>query len=67
MTWEEDEPTTAVAGEETTPPAEESAPTPQVEFEAPAVEAKLPKASIVDGEYSAKVQVTPKSSRSHQV
>jgi hypothetical protein len=67
MTWEEDEPTTAVAGEETTPPAEESAPTPQVESEAPAVEAKLPEASIVDGEYSAKVQVTPKSSRSHQV
>jgi hypothetical protein len=67
LTWEEDEPTTAVAGEETAPPAEESAPTPQAESEAPAVEATLPKASIVEGEYFAQVQVTPKSSRNRQV
>jgi hypothetical protein len=67
LTWEEDEPTTAVAEEETAPPAEESAPTPQAESEAPAVEATLPEASIVEGEYFAQVQVTPKSSRSRQV
>jgi hypothetical protein len=56
-----------VAGEETTSPAEESAPAPQAESEAPAVEATLPEASIVEGEYSAQVQVTPESSRSRQV
>jgi hypothetical protein len=49
------------------PPAEESAPTPQAESEAPAVEATLPEASIIDGEYFAQVQVTPKSSRIRQV
>jgi hypothetical protein len=67
LTWEKDEPITVVAGEETTPPAEESAPTPQAESEVPAVEATLPKASIVEGEYFAQVQVIPKSSRSRQV
>jgi hypothetical protein len=67
LTWEEDEPTTAVAGEETAPPAEGSASTPQEESEAPAVEATLPEASIVEGEYCARLQVTPKSSRSYQV
>jgi hypothetical protein len=67
LTWEEDEPTTTVAGEETAPPAEESAPAPQAESEAPAVEATLPEASIVEGEYFAQVQVTPKSSRIRQV
>jgi hypothetical protein len=67
LTWEEDEPTTAVAEEETALPAEESAPAPQVESEAPAVETTLPEASIVEGEYFAQVLVTPKSSRSCQV
>jgi hypothetical protein len=67
LTWEEDEPTTVVAGEETVPPAEGSAPTPQAESEAPAVEATLPEASIVEGEYFAQVQLTPKSNRSRQV
>jgi hypothetical protein len=67
LTWEEDEPTTAVAGGETAPPAEESAPTPQAESEAPAVEATLPEAGIVEGEYFAQVQVTPKSNRNRQV
>jgi hypothetical protein len=67
LTWEEDEPTTAVAEEEVAPPAEESAPTPQAESEAPAVDATLPEASVVDGEYFAQVQVAPKSSRSRQV
>jgi hypothetical protein len=56
-----------VAGEETAPPAEEFAPASQAESEAPAVEATLPKASIVEGEYSSQVQVTPESSRSRQV
>jgi hypothetical protein len=56
-----------VAGEETAPPAEESASASQAESEAPAVEATLPEASIVEGEYSAQVQVTPKSSRSRQI
>jgi hypothetical protein len=64
LTWEEDEPATAVAEEENTPPAEESAPAPQAESEAPAVEATLPEASIVEGEYFAQVLVTPESGRS---
>jgi hypothetical protein len=44
-----------VAEEETAPPAGESAPTPQAEPEAPASEATLSVASIVEGEYSTKV------------
>jgi hypothetical protein len=67
LSWEEDEPATAVAEEEATPPAEESAPAPQAESEAPAVEATLSEASVVDGEYFAQVEVAPKSSRSRQV
>jgi hypothetical protein len=39
-----------------TPAAEESAPAPQAESEAPAVEATLPKASIVEGEFTARTQ-----------
>jgi hypothetical protein len=38
-------------------PAEESAPAPQAEPEAPDTEATLPVASIVEGEYSAEVEV----------
>jgi hypothetical protein len=53
LTWEEDEPAAAVAEEETTPPAEDSAPAPQAESEALAEEARLPEASIVEGEYFA--------------
>jgi hypothetical protein len=49
------------------PSAEEFAPAPQAESEAPAVEATLPEDSIVEGEYFAQVQVTPKSSRTRQV
>jgi hypothetical protein len=56
-----------VAKEETAPPAEESAPDSQVESEVPTVEATLPEASIVEGEYSTQVQVTPESSRSREV
>jgi hypothetical protein len=63
LTWEEDEPTIEVAEEEAAPPAEESAPAPQVESEVPAAEATLPEASVVEGDYFAQVQVTPKSSR----
>jgi hypothetical protein len=51
LSWEGDEPSTAVA-EEVAPPAEESAPAPQGVPEAPATEAALPKASVVEGEYS---------------
>jgi hypothetical protein len=39
------------------PPAEESAPTPQAEPKAPVAEATLPEASVVEGEYSAEVDV----------
>jgi hypothetical protein len=67
LTWEGDEPATAVAEEEAAPPTEESVPSAQVESEAPAAEATLPEASIVEGEYFAQVQVTPKSSRSRRV
>jgi hypothetical protein len=67
LTQEGDEPATAVAEEETAPPTEEYIPTPQAESEAPAVEATLPEASIVDSEYFAQVQVATKSSRSRQV
>jgi hypothetical protein len=52
LSWEGDEPATAVVEEGATPPAEESAPAPQAEPEAPAAEATLPEASVVEGEYS---------------
>jgi hypothetical protein len=51
LSWEGDEPSSAVE-EEVTPPAEESAPASQVVPEPPATEAPLPEASIVEGEYS---------------
>jgi hypothetical protein len=57
LSWEGDEPASAVAEEEATLPAEESAPTPQAEPEAPAAKATLPEASIVEGEYSTVVEV----------
>jgi hypothetical protein len=66
LTWDGDEPSTAVAEEESTPAAEESALAPQAESEAPAVEAALPEASVVEGEYTAQVQVSSRSSRSCQ-
>jgi hypothetical protein len=55
-----------MAEEESAPAAEESAPAPQAESEAPAVEAALPEASIVEGEYTARVQVSSRSSHSRQ-
>jgi hypothetical protein len=48
------------------PAAEESALAPQAESEAPAVEAALPEASVVEGEYTARVQVSSRSSHSRQ-
>jgi hypothetical protein len=48
-----------VAEEEAAPPAGEFAPAPQAEPEAPAAEATLPEASVVEGEYSAEVVVSP--------
>jgi hypothetical protein len=67
LSWEGDEPATAVAEEDVAPPAEESAPAPLAKSEAPTAEATLPEASIVEGEYSAQVQVALKSSRSRQI
>jgi hypothetical protein len=55
----------AMAEEGSTPAAEESAPLPQAETVVPAVEATLPEANIVEGEYTAQTQSTSKSSRSH--
>jgi hypothetical protein len=59
LSWEGDEPATAVVEEEAALPAEKSAPAPLAESEAPAVEATLPEASVVEGEYSAEVEVAP--------
>jgi nucleoid-associated protein YgaU len=67
LTWEGDEPATAMAEDEAAPPAEEFTPAPQAESEAPAAEATLPEAGVVEGEYSAEVRIIPKSSRSRQV
>jgi hypothetical protein len=67
LSWQGDEPSTAVAEEEAAPPAEESAPAPQAEPEAPAAEAMLPEASVVEGEYFAEAVVSPKSSHSRQI
>jgi hypothetical protein len=52
LSWEGDEPSTAVAEEEVAPPAEESAPASQAVPSAPATEASLPEASVVEGKYS---------------
>jgi hypothetical protein len=57
LTWDEDEPSAAVAEEESVPAVVEFAPVPQAESEAPAVEATLPEASIVEGEYTARVSI----------
>jgi hypothetical protein len=51
LSWEGDEPSTAVA-EEVTPPAEESAPASQAVPEPPATGESLPEAIVVEGEYS---------------
>jgi hypothetical protein len=51
LSWEGDEPSSAVA-EEDAPPAEEAAPATQAMTEPPAAEALLPEASVVEGECS---------------
>jgi hypothetical protein len=66
LTWDEDEPSAAVAEEESAPAAEEFTPAPQAESEAPAVEATLPEASIVEGEYTTQTQLSSRSSRNCQ-
>jgi hypothetical protein len=57
LSWEGDEPFTAVVEEEAAPPAEESAPASQAVPEAPATEAALPEASVVERKYSAEAVV----------
>jgi hypothetical protein len=59
LSWEGDEPSTAVAEKEAAPPAEESTPAPQAESEAPAAAAALPEASVVEGEYSSEALAFP--------
>jgi hypothetical protein len=51
LSWEGDEPSSAVA-EEVAPPVEESAPASQAVPEPPATKSPLPEASVVEGEYS---------------
>jgi hypothetical protein len=51
LSWEEDEPSSAVA-EEVTPSAGESAPASQAVPEPPAAETPLPEASVVEGQNS---------------
>jgi hypothetical protein len=53
LTWDDDEPSAAMAEEDSARAAEESAPASQAETEAPAMEATLPEASLVEGEYTA--------------
>jgi hypothetical protein len=59
LSWEGDEPSTAVVDEEAAPPAEESTPAPQAESEVPVAGAVLPEASVVEGKYSAEALVFP--------
>jgi hypothetical protein len=63
LSWEGDEPSAAVAKEGSTPATEESTPVSQAETVAPAVEATLLEASIVEGEYTAQTQSSSRSSR----
>jgi hypothetical protein len=64
LSWEEDEPSTAAAEEASTPVVEESAPLPQGETVASAVEATLPEASMIEVEYAADAQPSLSSSHS---
>jgi hypothetical protein len=56
LTWDENEPSAAMVEKDSAPAAEESSLAPQVETEAPAVEATLPEASVVEGEYTTRTQ-----------
>jgi hypothetical protein len=53
LSWEGDEPSSAVA-KEVALPAEESAPASQAVPEPPATETPLPEAHVVEGKYSSK-------------
>jgi hypothetical protein len=66
LTWDEVEPNATVAEEESVPAVEESTPAPQAESEAPVVKATLPDASIVEGEYTARMQLSSRGSRNRQ-
>jgi hypothetical protein len=50
LTWDGDEPSSAVA-EGVAPPAEEAVPATEAAVEPPVAEAPLPEASVVEGEY----------------
>jgi hypothetical protein len=52
LSWEGDEPSTAVVEEEVAPPVEESTPASQAVPEPPASESSLPEASVVESKYS---------------
>jgi hypothetical protein len=56
LNWEGDDPSTAAAEEVSAPAAKESAPLSQAETVTPVVEATLPEASVVEGEYTAVMQ-----------
>jgi hypothetical protein len=64
LCWEGDEPSTTAAEGASAPPAEESAPIPEGETVAPAAEATLLEASMVEGEYVVDAQRSSRSSRS---
>jgi hypothetical protein len=66
LTCDGDEPSAAMAEVESAPAAEESAPAPHAESEVSAVEATLPEASVVECEYTARAQVSARSSRDRQ-
>jgi hypothetical protein len=57
LSWEGDASSTAMAEDEAAPPTEESALASQAVPEAPATEATLPEASVVEGKYSAEAVV----------
>jgi hypothetical protein len=59
LSSEGDDPSATVAEEQVVSPVEESTPAPQVESEAPATEAALPEASVVEGKCSAVGLVFP--------
>jgi hypothetical protein len=66
LSWDRDEPSTAAVEEVSAPPAEESTPLSQAETVAPVAEAKLPEASVVEGECTAVMRAFSSSSQSPQ-
>jgi hypothetical protein len=64
LSWEGDEPSVAVAEEDSMPAAEESSPLPRAETVTPAVEAILSEASIVEGKYTTQTQPSSRSTHS---